>query len=239
MTSDTPDARAASATNLRFRGFPPAARRFFEELDRTRSAAPERADYVAWVLSPLKTLTADLAGRLANVQPPLSLVPRIDGSLTGAGADGALVRRLRAWDARSLVETSPLLYADLGAAGIDVGAASAGADPEATARVRRALLQTSDDSLRATCAALLAGGWQVLGEPLPDAEDGSLPDDLRPWLVRRDLRVQRLLPWDAWIDDPELAGEIADRFRELLPLFDAMRAPLPVERPTARAAEAG
>jgi hypothetical protein len=237
VTPDAPDAHAPNATNLRFRGFPPAARRFFEDLDRTRSAAPERADYAAWVLSPLKTLTADLASRLADVQPPLALVPRIDGSL--AGVDGTLVRRLRAWDAHALVEASPLLYADLGAAGLEVGVASAGADPEATARVRRALLQTSDDSLRATCAALLARGWRVLGERLPDAEDGSLPDDLRPWLVRRDLRVQRLLPWDAWIDDPELGGEIADRFRELLPLFDAMRAPLPAERPLARGAETG
>jgi hypothetical protein len=237
VTSESKGTPAAPGTNHRFRGFPRAARRFFEELERTRSAAPERADYAAWVLSPLKTLTSDLAVRLAHVQPPLSLVPRIDGSLTGV--EGTLVRRLRAWDAQTPVEKSPLLYADLGAASIEVGCASAGADPDATARVRRTILQSADGALRAACAGLLARGWRVQGESLPDAQDGSLPEDLRSWLVRRDLRVSRLLPWESWTDDPELAGEIADRFLELLPLFDVMRAPQIAERPLARSAGTG
>ena len=37
------------------------------------------------------------------------------------------------------------------------------------------------------------------------------------------LRVSLMLSWDDWVDEPSLAGEIADRLREVLPLFDAMR----------------
>lgn len=235
MSPDTPPgAGAASASTQRFRGFPPATRRFLEDLARSTASSTDRASYAAWVLSPLKTLSADLAVLLADVRPPLSFVARVDGSL--ARTDGDLVRRLRAWDARSPVEASPLLYADLGAQGVEVGAASAGGDPDATARVRRSVLQSSDGSLRGVCAGLLVRGWRVSGEPLPDAGDGSVPEDLRGWLRRRDLRVHLLLPWDGWIDEPGLAGEIADRFRELLPLFDVMRAPV-TERPRARPAE--
>lgn len=236
MTPDTPPgARMAPATQ-RFRGFPRATRQFFEELARSSAASSDRASYAAWVLSPLKTLCADLAALLADVRPTLSFVARVDGSL--ARLDGDFVRRLRSWDAGSTVDASPLLYADLGADGVEVGAASAGADPQATARVRRSLLQGFDGSLRASCAALLAHGWQVSGETLPDAGDGSVPEDLRAWLRGRDLRVHRVLPWDTWIDSPDLALEVADRFRELLPIFDVMRAPVSVERHPVRSAEA-
>jgi hypothetical protein len=235
VTPETPPDARPAATRRRFRGFPDATRRFLEELARTSAAATDRASYAAWVLSPLKTLCADLAAQLGGVTPTLSLVPRVGASLVRLDDD--VVRRLRAWDSRSPADASPLLYVDLGAAGLDVGAASAGADPEGTARVRRSLLQAADGSLRATCAALLAGGWRVSGEPLPDAGDGSVPDDLRPWLRRRDLRVHRFLPWDAWTDEPELADEIADRFRELLPLFDVLRAPAIAERSRAGRAD--
>jgi NAD(P)-dependent dehydrogenase (short-subunit alcohol dehydrogenase family) len=211
LTPDTPGgARAAPATQ-RFRGFPLATRQFLEELARSSAASTDRASYAAWVLSPLKTLCAELAALLADVRPSLSFVARVDGSL--ARLDGDFVRRLRAWDAGSSVDASPLLYADLTAEGVEVGAASAGADPEATARVRRSLLQGSDGSLRASCAALLSGGWRVSGEALSDAGDGSVPEDLRAWLRRRDLRVHRIPP-GRLINEPDLASEIADRLRE-------------------------
>lgn len=128
----------------------------------------------------------------------------------------------------------PSLHVRLDAAGLHAGVTATAGDPEATARVRRALLGTSDASLRETCVRLLSAGWRPRGVPLPDADDGSLPEALRPWLVRRGLHAERDLPWAGRLLEPALAEEIADLWREVLPLLDAMGAP-----DTAPAARAG
>ena len=48
------------------------------------------------------------------------------------------------------------------------------------------------------------------------------------WETSREsgLRVERRLTWEAWLDDPAFSRELADRFRELLPLFDELRRPV-------------
>ena len=135
-------------------------------------------------------------------------------------------------------ETSPWLLVDATARGMEVGVAAAGGDPEATARVRRALLGRTDPSLRESCARLLAAGWHTRGAPLSDLGDGSLPEALRPWLVRRGLRVWMDLSWTDWLGEPGLAAEVADRWREVLPLFDVMRTGEPVPRDATRSAGA-
>lgn len=223
--SDAPGTGSSAFTRPRFAGLGADARRFFAELESERPAVIDRGLYVANVLSPLKALVVDIGIRLAGSRPAISLVPRVGDSLSPG--DPAPVRRIRGWDAASSADASPLLFVDFRASGIDVGLEAGGADPAATARVRRALVMPGDSGLRSMCAALVAVGWRVDGERLPDGEDGSLPADLRPWLRHRELRVRRPLAWEDWQDEPGLAVEIADRFRELLPLLDAMRDPAP------------
>ena len=49
------------------------------------------------------------------------------------------------------------------------------------------------------------------------------------------LRVARIEPWDAWVGEPGFSVELADRFRELLPLFERMCREPESERPRAGA----
>lgn len=46
-----------------------------------------------------------------------------------------------------------------------------------------------------------------------------------PWTVEsgEETRVLRRLPWEPWIDEPGLLGEMADDFHALVPVFDRMR----------------
>ena len=92
---------------------------------------------------------------------------------------------------------------------------------EGTARLRRALLP--DHALRAHVSALPASGWTVRGVPRGDAVDVAVPEDLRPWMLRGELQVSLMLPWEDWLEEPGLAEEIVERLREVLPLFDVMR----------------
>jgi hypothetical protein len=94
-----------------------------------------------------------------------------------------------------------VLHATFSAEGIEIGLAPALSSPESTERLRAALTDARD--LQATVAALTTAGWEVSA--------GGWP------------RVSRMLPWEPWIGEPGLSTEIADRFRELLPVFDAVR----------------
>jgi hypothetical protein len=211
----------------RFRGFSADTVRFFETLDRDPCPdawpAGARVTYAAHVLGPLKALVADLEADLRDVADLVAFEARVGGSLSWPGrrwpsTDECSVRRLRAWARGRDPESSPLLFAGLSAAGIEIGLAAEGADPGATRQLARSL--AADREMRGVAAGLLARGWAVTGETR--ARGRSLPADLRPWAWSRGLRVTRVEPWSAWIGEPAFAGELGDRFRELLPAFERM-----------------
>jgi hypothetical protein len=213
--------------SVRFRGFSEETARFFEELDRNPRPdawpAEARVAYAAHVLGPLKALVADLETDLRDIAALVAFEARVGASLTSPGGrpgapDERAVRRVRGW-ARGLdPELSPLLFASLSAGGIELGLAAEGADPAASRRLFRSL--ADDEEMQGVAAGLLARNWAVDGDVR--ARDGALPEDLRPWAWTRGLRITRLEPWHAWIDDPEFAEELSDRFRELLPAFERM-----------------
>jgi hypothetical protein len=208
-------------------------RAFFELLDR--EPCPEswpggdRVTYVKDVLGPLKALTQDLADRLSDVRPALALEPRIGASLgwprevAPATADCA-VRTVRAWDAGATPDSSPLLQVTFTGDVLRVGLESE--DREALARLRRDLLG-ADEEPRRIAATLLGRGWTPGGPRSPDAEDGAIPPDVRPWLRREPLHVTRSFAWEPWLDEPAFVDEVVDRFRELLPLFRLLQVPHP------------
>jgi len=210
--------------NGRFRGFPSETPRFFQALVADPSLAARPADarvpYAAHVLSPLKALVTDLEARLDDVSALVALEARLGASLAwpegaeGRSDDGPVLR-LRAWARGRDADASPILYADFSDGGIEIGLDAGGADPEATARWRAAL--EADDAARVAAARLLSSGWIVTGEG-PSASS----DELHPWAWTRGLRIARVEPWGPWIDEPAFAGELAARFRELLPVFERM-----------------
>jgi hypothetical protein len=204
----------------RFRGFSEETARFFEELDRNPRPdawpASARVAYAAHVLTPLKALVADLEESLGDVAEVVAFEARVGASL--AGFDEGAVRRVRGWARGRDPERSPLLYAGLSTAGIELGLAAEGADPAASRQLLRSL--AADEEMRSVASALLARGWAVAGDVR--ARDGKLPAALRPWGWERGLRVTRVEPWHAWLDEPAFAQELADRFRELLPPFERM-----------------
>jgi hypothetical protein len=185
------------------------------------TAAPGRTSAIAPEVAALRALARAVGALLAETPLELDVVRTAAWASPGGGPRIAL----RGGVSDAAPESSPWLLVDATARGMEVGLAAAGGDPEATARVRRALLGRTDPTLRETCVRLSAAGWRTSGEPLADLSDGSLPESLRPWLVRRGLRVWRDLPWADWLGEPGLAGEIADRWREILPLFEVMRTP--------------
>lgn len=213
------------APSARFRGFPPDTRQFLADHADTppsRWTGAERASYAASVLAPLKDLCVDLGERFSAVTPPVAAEARVGGSLIAADdAIDSPVRRIRLWDAAAGPDRSPFLFVELHLDGVEIGVVDPDPWTQGTARLRSALLP--DRPLRAHVSALPASGWTVEGVPLADADDGAVPEDLRPWMLRGELRVSLALPWEEWTGEPGLADEIVDRLREVLPLFDAMR----------------
>ncbi len=167
--------------------------------------------------APLLALARAAADRLPGLALRVAAKPDDLGTARGGGG---ITVRVRPDDAGAA--TSPHLFANATPEGLDVGLAAE--DGEAAARLRGALLGPDDAAVRATCAGLLAHGWIVTGVALPDAADGSLPDELRPWLVGRGLRARRRLSWSERLGEPALAEEVADLWREVLPLLHATRA---------------
>lgn len=221
---------------LRFPGLSLAARAFFQAVDRepcpTSWPGADRVAYARHVLGPLKALVGDLHRLLADAAPALSLEARVGASLAWprhVAPDSAdcPVRTLRAWTTDSTPSRSSLLSVNFSGRAIEISLEAAGGDPEASRRLRDALLGPDEDA-RADAASLLCAGWQVDGadvaevEP-PDAED-PLPEHLRPWFAARSVRVFRPVAWEPWIEEPGFALEVADRWRELLPFFEIMRA---------------
>jgi hypothetical protein len=155
--------------------------------------AGERAVYATHVLSPLKALVADLAAQLRDVRPPLGLEARVGASLFWP--DGA----------RGNPEDCPVRRIRIW---------DADTDPD-----RSPVLHTTftADGIE---VGLSAGGRDA---PVSAADRAAL--ESAGWTVRSDegVEVSRRLPWDEWLDDPDLGRELADRFRELLPLFDELR----------------
>jgi hypothetical protein len=191
----------------RFRGFPPEAARFFRalELEPCPDTMPggDRAAYVLHVLSPLKAMVADLAGHLADVRPHLGMEARVGASLFwpdggNKKAEDCPVRRIRIWDAARKADGSPLLHATFHSRGIEVGVEAHG---EREAERFRILLAGSPE-LERSIAELAAHGWSL------SFRDG--------------VRASRILDWQDG-QEPAFAAEVADHFRALLPLFDALR----------------
>lgn len=242
MTSSPPPRSAHRVRGaLRFRGFPPEAARFFEALDRQpcpdTMPGGDRLAYAAHVLGPMKDLVSDLESLLSDVSPRLGSEARVGASLYWPDGDhrdpeDCPVREIRIWDAAQPASRSPVLFADFSTHGLEAGVAAAGGDPDATLRVVREVLDPRGDGLRQEALALPARGWSIAGRPSEDRDPADLPAELRPWSLRNGLRISRHLPWEAWIDEPGLVTELADRFRELLPFFDVMRrSPAPSAAP--------
>jgi hypothetical protein len=226
------ESERTATKDLRFSGLHPAARAFFRALDRepcpTSWPGEDRVAYVAHILGPLKALVGDLSRNLDDVSSIVRLEPRVGASLAwprNLAPDSAdcPVRTVRAWDRAATPATSPLLFVTFSGPAIELGLDAAGGDPAASVRVRDALLGPEEEP-RADAAALLCAGWTVEGAAAGLEE---LPEDLRPWFAPVPLRVSRRLAWEPWLHEPAFALEVADRFRDLLPLFERMRAPHP------------
>lgn len=228
-------ANSESGNRLRFPGLRSAAREFFRALEREPCPslwpAGDRVTYATYVLGPLKALVVDLAVQLEDATPAVALVPRVGQSLTWVGVPDTAdcpVSTVRAWLADSDPSTSPLLSFSLSSSQLRVSldcAENANAVPRL-----RALLLSDDERPRRIALDALARGWDVEGPRLVEADDGSLPEALRPWMRQGHLRITRVLDWEEWLDEPGLAVEVADRFRELLPLMELMR---PAREPSA------
>jgi hypothetical protein len=179
------------------------------------------------VLTPLKALVHDLQGLLSDVRPKLGLEARVGGSLhwtlgSRSVSGDCPIRRIRIWDGQVPADQSPELFAALSTEAIEIGVGSAGGDPDATSRVREALMRPESTTAREG-VRLLSSGWEIRGETYEGEIPANLPAALREWLRERDLRVSRTLRWEDWFHEPGLTVEIAERFRELLPVFDVMR----------------
>ncbi|MCA9753815.1 MAG: hypothetical protein KC591_16580 [Gemmatimonadetes bacterium] len=207
-----------------FRGFPPTTRSFLTRHGETPEHAWDgstRAEYATVMLAPLKALCRDLAERLPAIGPRIVAEPRVGASLWGAEGIGAPACRIRFWDADLGRERSPWIFVNVTSEGIEIGAVDQDPRGSGAGRLRSALLPHRP--LRAHVAGLAASGWRISGTPLPDAGDGAVPDDLRAWMIGSQLRVSLLLDWADWTGEPGLVDEIADRLREIVPVFDAMR----------------
>ncbi|NNE43042.1 MAG: hypothetical protein HKN12_02440 [Gemmatimonadetes bacterium] len=201
---------STSASAGRFRGLPREAAEFFRALEQEpcpdTMPGNDRAAYAAHVLSPLKALVSDLKVRLADVTPRLGLEARVGASLSWpegneSKTEDCPVRRLRIWDAARSPDASPVLHATFHARGIEVGL-EGGADLTVE-RFRERLGHVA--GVTETVDALARDGWILA------FGDG--------------LRTSRILPWEDWIDEPGFLDELIDHFRQLLPLFDAIRRP--------------
>lgn len=223
-----------SSDHLRFPGLHPAARGFFRELELVPcpSSWPgeDRVAYATYILGPFKALVGDLARRLGDVSDTISLEARVGLSLAwprevAPESADCPVRTIRAWDRNTRPAVSPLLVVGFSGRDIEIALDAAGADPAASRQVREALLEPSEDA-RVEAATLVARGWTVTGPDAGlDGEHGDLPDGIRPWFAHSPLRVSRRLAWEPWLGEPGFVLEVADRFRELLPLFERMRVP--------------
>ena len=233
MTPTRPSRRVASAPTvpLRFHGLTSTTREFFEALEAKPCPSgwpgEDRVAYAAHVLSPLKNLVVDLGVLLADISPRVAFEPRVGRSLHGSGNPDPTpgrcpVTTIRGWDAASTPDHSPLLLARLTSRGLEVGLTSAGADPTAVHRTIAAIGSPGGD-LHDRSAELEARGWRVEEStgPGPSSPSGCAECDARA--EAGELSVTCLLAWDDWLDEPGLAPEIADLFREVLPFFDALR----------------
>jgi hypothetical protein len=214
----------------RFRGFSIETRTFLASLDPQPCPSDwpggDRIAYAAHLLSPLKALASDLASSLAHVTPRLGIEPRIGRSLgwpDGFEPDSeeCPVRQLRVWDGEGNAERSPILFVTFVASHMEIGLTGSGAEPSASARLRRALMDSPDGNLRGVAIALLTRGWRVQGDRL-ELPAGIVPNDIEPWM-RDGIRVVKRIAWADWMDEPAFASEVAQEFESLLPLFDAMR----------------
>jgi hypothetical protein len=214
----------------------------------------DRVAYVAHVLGPLKALVGDLDRELAGSTPRIKLEPRVGASLAWpreVAPDSAdcPVRCIRAWIADEPRTRSPLLTVTFLGKAIEVALEAAGGDPGASDRVHDAILGP-DEEARILALTLLRHGWHPEGPRGPDlrtvpgegertaaamhpeqakplSADDIIPDDLHPYFEHDSVRLVRRLAWEPWLEEPSFALEVADLFRELLPLLALMEAPAP------------
>ncbi len=210
----------------RFRGLPPGMRTFYERIDAGSPPASwsggERVTYVKDVLGTLKSLTRDLRDRLEGTDPPLALEARVGASLARSGdpalGDDRPVRTVRAWAAAADPQSSPLLSVTFTAEAIRLSLSAR--EPEPLAAFRDLLLGP-DEAPRADAATLLSRGWSIECADATTAD--SLSPGLEPWCGSGPLEVDRLLAWEPWLEEPAFVDEVADRFREALPVFRHLR----------------
>jgi hypothetical protein len=222
----------ASRPRSLFPGFSQTARRFFTSLEEIPCppalTAEERVEYAMHVLTPLKGLVSEVRARLGDAIPDIAIEPRVGASLVpvkGSNVEsaGCPVDQIRLWDRAHSPEKSPTLYTSFSSAGMEVGTAARGGDPQATARVRRILEAEPHGALAQWIERRSREGWVLHGRPLVGPIARALPEFLEPWMLEKCLRFARFLPWEAWLDRPELTGAITEHFLVAHPLFDVMR----------------
>ncbi len=232
MSNDGAANPIASRPSGLFPGFSEIARRFFASLEEIPCppalTGEERVEYAAHVLTPLKGLVSEVRARLGDAIPDIAIEPRVGASLvpvkgSNVESSGCPVDQIRLWDRAHSPEESPTLYTSFSSAGMEVGTAARGGDPEATARVRRILEADPHGALAQWIERRSRAGWVLHGRPLVGPVARTLPEFLEPWMLEKCLRFARFLPWKAWLDRPELAGAITEHFLVAHPLFDVMR----------------
>ena len=203
-------------------------RTFYERIDAGSPPASwsggERVTYVKDVLGTLKSLTRDLRDRLEGTDPALALEARVGASLARWGdpalQDDRPVQTVRAWAAAADPQASPLLSVTFTAEAIRLSLSAREPGPLAAFRD---LLLGPDEEPRADAATLLSRGWSIESAGASATAADSLPADLAPWCGSGPLEVHRLLAWEPWLEEPAFADEVADRFREAMPVFRHLR----------------
>jgi hypothetical protein len=197
---DPQDRPAAEA--LRFRGLSESSRAFFASLDHgpcpSLGHGAHRIAYAAHVLSPLKAFVADLGRLLSDVLPRLTLEPRVGDSLYWTGNPALPPEKCPVRVVRTWDASR-----------------SPDSSPVLSVTFRGSAIEVALDGGSARSAA---------GEG-PTVPDEELALAARGWRVAPSGRVSRELAWDPRLDDPELVSEVADLFRELMPLFRALVSP--------------
>jgi len=200
-----------------FSGIPRAAVEFYAELEDNNNRdwwLANKDRYDALVKVPLESLLAELAPVFgpAKFFRPYRDVRFSPDKSPYKTAQGAFVSN----------HEGVGFYVQISADGLLVGGGYHSSSPAQLARFRSAVdAPVSGDGLAKIVAALTDAGIEVEGEKLKTVPRGFPKDHPRAELLKhKTLSAGTMLGVPAWLDSPEIRGEVATRWEQLRPLVD-------------------